>query len=173
MSPRRSNQVGRDMRQCLYNTRFWGKCNVNISKIHGCLWFEHLLLNTIEILITGPAGKLAVMMCCGWLMNHCLDKQLIAQWWGWSLDAVWWMSEYIIPHLTLSFFILYISAGCHFAIFCVILIMPAATVVICTKYGPGKWHATIFFKMRILRHCFVQCGIDFMSLPFTFNSTLL
>jgi len=87
MSPRWSDQVGRDMRQCLYsamsprwyNTRFWGKCNVNISKIHGCFWFEHLLLNTIEILITGPAGKLAVMMCCGWLMNHCLDKQLIAQ----------------------------------------------------------------------------------------------
>jgi len=53
---------------------------------------------------------------------------------------------YIIPHLILSFFMLYISSGRYFAIFCVILITPAAPVVICTKYGPTKWHSTFFFK---------------------------
>jgi len=60
----------------------------------------------------------------------------------------------IIPHLILSFFILYTSSGRYFAIFGVILITPAAPVVICTKYGPAKWHSTYFLKMRILRHCF-------------------
>ena len=60
----------------------------------------------------------------------------------------------IIPHLILSFFILYTSSGRYFAIFGVILITPAAPVVICTKYEPAKWPSTYFLKMRILRHCF-------------------
>jgi len=75
---------------------------------------------------------------------------------------------YIIPHLIVSFFILYNSSGRYFAIFCVIRITPAAPVVICTKYGPTKWHSTI-----IIRHCFVQCGIDFMTFTNNSNSTLL
>jgi len=74
----------------------------------------------------------------------------------------------IIPHLILSFIMLFNSSGRCIAIVCVILITPAAPVVICTKYGPGKWHSTIYLKMHILRHCFVQCGIDFIS--FTINS---
>jgi len=44
----------------------------------------------------------------------------------------------------MSFFMLYINSGRYFAIVCVILITPAAPVVICTKYGPAKWHS--FFK---------------------------
>ena len=63
---------------------------------------------------------------------------------------------------------LYINSGRYFAIFCVILITPPAPVVICTKYGPAKWHSTFFLKMCILQNCFIQYGIDFMS--FTINS---
>jgi len=66
--------------------------------------------------------------------------------------ALCWMSQMcglivnIIPHLILPFFMLYLSSGHYFAIFCAIYITPAAPVVICTKYGLGKWHSTICFK---------------------------
>jgi len=50
----------------------------------------------------------------------------------------------IIPHIILSFFMLYNGSGRYITIFCVISITPAAPVVICTKYGLGKWHSTFF-----------------------------
>ena len=42
-----------------------------------------------------------------------------------------------------------ISSGRYFAIFCVNLIMPAALVIICTKYGLGKRHSTTFKNVYI------------------------
>jgi len=78
-----------------------------------------------------------------------------------------WIFYNIIPHFILSFLTLYISSGRYFAVFCVILITPAAPVVICTEYRPRDWHSTFFFKMRTVRQLFVQSGIGFYRLPFT------
>jgi len=55
------------------------------------------------------------------------------------------LQQNIIPYQTVS---LCISSGCYFAVFSVILIMPAALVFIYTKYGLGEWHSTIFLIIK-------------------------